>query len=62
MGTQTSAHLESFVLLMVCNPTVQSKAQKIIDKVLGGERLPDISDRENPEMVYIEAVLLELYR
>jgi hypothetical protein len=48
--------------MMICNPTVQTKAQQVVDKVFGSERLPDISDRENPELVYIEALLMEVYR
>jgi hypothetical protein len=59
---QTSGSLEGIVLILVCNPTVQAKAQQIMDKVLGGERLPNISDRENPELVYIEAIIMEILR
>jgi hypothetical protein len=47
---------------MVCNPTIQKKAQEVMDKVLYGERLPGFSDRENPELIYIEALLMEIYR
>jgi hypothetical protein len=57
-----TSSLESFVLMMVCNPTIQTKAQQIVDKVFNWGRLPIISDRENPELVYIEALLMEIYR
>jgi len=45
---------------MVLHPEVQAKAQEEIDKVLGGQRLPDFVDRRN--LPYVEAVYLETLR
>lgn len=42
----THATLTTFVLAMVLNPDVQAEAQKQIDAVTGGNRLPDFSDWE----------------
>jgi len=41
-------------------PEVQRKAQEEIDRVVGRDRLPTISDR--PNLPYIEAVIKELLR
>lgn len=48
--------------MMVCNPDIQTKSQAVLDKVLGGERLPDFTDCGREELVYIDALLMELYR
>jgi hypothetical protein len=48
--------------MIICNPSIQSKAQRIVDEAFGGERLPEISDRGRADLVYIEALLTELYR
>lgn len=45
---------------MVQNPDVQRKAQEEIDRVVGNDRLPDISDR--PNLPYIEAIMRENIR
>jgi cytochrome P450 len=57
---QVAAQIEAFFLAMILNPDVQAKAQKELDDVLGGGRLPDISDR--PQLPYVEAVCKELFR
>ena len=59
---QTVASLESFILLMICHPSVQKIAQNIVDKAYGGGRLPELSDRGRGDLVYIEALLMELHR
>ena len=45
---------------MALNPRVAGKAQEELDRVLGGERLPDFSDQEN--LPYISAIVKELFR
>ncbi|KAF9022157.1 cytochrome P450 [Hymenopellis radicata] len=55
-----SGTLIAFVLAMVSNPDVQRKAQEEIDRVVGRERLPQLSDR--PSLPYIEAILREALR
>lgn len=48
---------------MLTNPSIQTKAQQIVDDFYGHEeRLPDIADRERGELVYVEAVIMEVYR
>lgn len=45
---------------MVCNPEVMKKAQEELDRVVGKERLPDFSDKDN--LPYIDALVKELLR
>jgi cytochrome P450 len=47
-------------MLMAIHPEVQKKAQKEIDQLLGGERLPTLSDRDS--LPYISAVMKEIFR
>jgi len=47
-------------MLMAVHPGVQKKAQKEIDQLLKGERLPKISD--NDGLPYISALIKEMYR
>ncbi|KIM57158.1 hypothetical protein SCLCIDRAFT_1143714 [Scleroderma citrinum Foug A] len=49
-----------FILAMTLYPEVQIKAQEEIDRVVGQDRLPDFSDREN--LPYIEGVFMETLR
>ncbi|KAG6330988.1 hypothetical protein ID866_8100 [Astraeus odoratus] len=49
-----------FFLAMTLYPEVQTKAQEEIDRVIGQDRLPDFSDREN--LPYIGAIVLETLR
>ncbi|KAF8965868.1 cytochrome P450 [Flammula alnicola] len=56
----TVAGLSSFLLAMVCNPEIQYKAQKEIEKVVGTSRLPAFHDK--PRMPYLAAVLKEVLR
>lgn len=52
--------LLTFILAMVLHPEVLVKAQKEIDSITGGERLPELEDREN--MPYLQHVIMEVYR
>ena len=45
---------------MATNPSIQEKAQREIDRVVGRDRLPDFSDR--PTMPYPEAIYREVLR
>ncbi|OHW91616.1 cytochrome p450 [Colletotrichum incanum] len=56
----TWATIVVFVLNMVLNPKIQKKAQASIDRVVGHDRLPDLSDR--PSLQYIDHVVQEVYR
>lgn len=47
-------------MAMVMFPDVQKKAQAEIDRVTGGSRMPDFSDRAS--MVYLEAAYREVLR
>ncbi|KAH9912858.1 cytochrome P450 [Epithele typhae] len=56
----TASTMKSFFLAMVLYPEVQKKAQAELDAVVGPTRLPDFSDR--PSLVYINAIIREMYR
>lgn len=45
---------------MVLHPDVQAKAQAEIDALLGGSRLPEMSDRES--MPYVCCIVKEVLR
>ena len=48
------------MLAMTLYPEVQARAQEEIDRVVGHDRLPDFSDRDN--LPYVEAILMETLR
>ncbi|EUC61288.1 cytochrome P450 family protein [Rhizoctonia solani AG-3 Rhs1AP] len=52
--------LNNFILAMLLYPKVAEKAREEIDRVVGADRLPTISDR--PDLPYLECVLLETLR
>lgn len=56
----TVSAIYSFFLAMMLYPDVQKKAQEEIDRVTGGERLPEMKDRE--QLPYVEAILKEVLR
>jgi cytochrome P450 len=56
----TVSSLMTFFLAMIVYPDVQRKAQEELDRVIGNERLPLVSDLE--KLPYIEAVLKETHR
>lgn len=49
-----------FIFNMVNNPDIQAKAQKIIDDVVGVDRLPSFEDR--PNLRYIDFIVQEALR
>ncbi|KAJ7445082.1 cytochrome P450 [Mycena latifolia] len=56
----TSSQLAAFFLAMSLYPDVQAEAQRELDKVVGNDRLPDVSDR--PNLPYINALCKEVLR
>ncbi|KAF7344716.1 O-methylsterigmatocystin oxidoreductase [Mycena venus] len=57
---QTWSTLSIFILAMVLHPECQAQAQKEIDSVVGGARLPEFGDRE--DLPFVEGVLQETLR
>ena len=45
---------------MLHYPDVYPKAQEEIDRVIGNERFPDLTDHDS--LPYLEALVMELYR
>ena len=60
MDLQSICSLTAFVLLMCLYPEKQRKAQKELDEVLGGERLPTFEDQAN--LPYTTALVKEVLR
>ncbi|KAK7457634.1 cytochrome P450 1A2 [Colletotrichum acutatum] len=56
----TWSTLVVFVLNMVLHPEVQEKAQRMLDEVVGGERMPSFEDR--PKLPYIDYIVQETLR
>ncbi|KAJ3574074.1 hypothetical protein NP233_g2002 [Leucocoprinus birnbaumii] len=60
-GSDTTVSvIAAFVLAMIHFPEVQERAQKEIDDLTGGLRLPDFDDQ--PLLPYIDAIIAELFR
>jgi len=49
-----------FILMMMCNPEVQKKAQIEIDALIGSDRLPEFEDIEG--LTYLNFIRLEVLR
>ncbi|CAE6424542.1 unnamed protein product [Rhizoctonia solani] len=56
----TLAVLSNFIVAMMLHPEVASKGREEIDRVVGTERLPVISDRA--DLPYLDCILLETLR
>ncbi|KAL7931015.1 cytochrome P450 [Trichoderma chlorosporum] len=56
----TWSTLVVFILNMVLHPEVQSKAQHLLDQVVGRDRLPTFDDR--PKLQYIDFIVQETFR
>ncbi|KAF9043024.1 putative monooxygenase [Panaeolus papilionaceus] len=50
----------TFFLYMILKPEVQKKAQVELDRVVGHDRLPSITDR--PDLPYLRSIMTEVYR
>ncbi|KAK7460413.1 hypothetical protein VKT23_009133 [Stygiomarasmius scandens] len=60
-GTDTTVSLLlSLILVLVCHPELQKRAQAELDSVVGSDRLPDFKDREN--LPYLDAIIKETQR
>ncbi|KAI0640913.1 cytochrome P450 [Trametes meyenii] len=58
--TQSLGVMATFFLNMTLNPRVVRKAQEELDRVVGNDRLPELSDRDS--LPYLDALLEEVYR
>ncbi|KZS91081.1 cytochrome P450 [Sistotremastrum niveocremeum HHB9708] len=58
----TAAQIYFFFLLMILHPEVQRRAQSELDKVLCGERLPSLRDRQDGVLPYVDVLVKELIR
>ncbi|KAJ7607078.1 cytochrome P450 [Mycena polygramma] len=56
----TAAELEAFFLAMCLYPDAQTAAQEELDRVVGNDRRPDISDRA--DLPYVDALCKEVLR
>ncbi|KAJ3543083.1 hypothetical protein NM688_g5901 [Phlebia brevispora] len=56
----STAALSYFVLAMTLYPEAQAKAQEELDRVIGCDRLPQVSDR--PSLPYVDALMKEVLR
>ncbi|KAL1891496.1 hypothetical protein Sste5346_007587 [Sporothrix stenoceras] len=56
----TAITLTTFALAMIMFPDIQTTAQEEIDRVVGGDRLPDVEDRE--KLPYVNALIKETLR
>jgi len=57
---KTSNLLANFVYAMAAHQDIQEKARKVLESVIGPDRLPSFDDRL--DMPYVEAVVYELLR
>ena len=56
----TVSAINTFLLMMICYPEIQDKAQAELDRVVGKGQLPDFSDE--PSLPYISALVKESLR
>ena len=60
-GADTSVSgMNTFILMMVCHPEIQAKAQEELDRVLGKDVLPSFEDE--PSLPYMDALVKEILR
>ena len=57
---QTHSLLQIFFLVAALHPHVVRKAQEELDRIVGVERLPQLSDQD--DLPYISALIKELFR
>ncbi|KAF9451579.1 cytochrome P450 [Macrolepiota fuliginosa MF-IS2] len=56
----TVSAINTFLLMMVCHPDIQIKAQQELDRVIGNSQLPDFSDEA--ALPYVSALVKETLR
>jgi cytochrome P450 len=60
-GVETSStYLQTFIIALLQSPESQLKAQKEIDSVVGGDRLPVMEDFKR--LPYVKALVMEIFR
>ncbi|KAF8174079.1 cytochrome P450 [Pholiota molesta] len=59
-GAGTASSIMNFFIAMITFPDIQKKAQSEIDRVIGGDRLPNYDDQLS--LPYVTAVLREVVR
>lgn len=59
-SSQVTSAISSFYLAMVLHPEVQRAAQAELDRVVGQDRLPELTDRES--LPLITAIMWEVLR
>ena len=58
-GVETSStYLQTFIIALLQSPESQLKAQKEIDSVVGGDRLPVMEDFKR--LPYVKALVMEV--
>lgn len=58
-GVETSVcYLQTFIIALLQNPEIQLKAQKEVDSVVGGDRLPVLEDFKR--LPYVKALVMEV--
>ena len=60
ISMQTVSYIHFLFLAMLLHPDVQKKAQQELDRVIGTDRLPELSDEK--ELPYITAIMKEIFR
>lgn len=60
MRPKTVTSIDTFIIAMIHYPEIQREAQRTIDELLEGDRLPTFEDRDS--LPYIEALLREVLR
>lgn len=50
------------ILALLLYPAVFKKARETLDKVIGTDRLPSLSDRDNPDLRYMNYIVEEISR
>lgn len=58
--SKTTSTIKSFLLVATLHPEMVRLAQNELDRVIGGERLPEFSDK--PQLPYICAIVKEVIR
>ena len=60
LDAQGMATFRTFLMAMILNPETQVRAQAELDAVLGGRRLPEMSDRN--ALPYLNCIMKEVMR
>jgi cytochrome P450 len=58
----TNATILVGILALLLHPAILQKAKETLDRVIGPDRLPSLSDRENPDLHYMNYIVEEISR